>query len=201
VGEIMGKNYSMNSKADARDKRDLYSTPTCLTETFLDAYIFGNPLEDTIWECACGNHAISNVLVERGYKVVSSDKYNAVPIDFLTTFTQVPYIVTNPPYRYAMEFILQAKKLAMKGFAFLLPLSYLHGKARYDKIWMDKDYPLESIYVYNRYPMLGKELREDGLIETGMQVYAWFIWNKKCKHSPEIHWLDIDKYIVRKEKR
>jgi hypothetical protein len=190
----------MNSRAEFRDKRDMYPTPSCLTETFLDAYTFGNPaiLDDIIWECACGDGAISNVLAERGYHVITSDKYGEPSVDFLTAIAHVPYIVTNPPYRYAKEFILQAKKLATKGFAFLLPLSYLHGKERYDKIWMDKEYPLAHVYVYNRSPMLGVPLREDGLIETGMQVYAWFVWESDYWGEPRIHWLDIDRFIVRK---
>ena len=132
----MGKNYSMNSKADERDKKDFYNTPPCLVETFLDAYEFGKDKNYTIWECACGDYAISNVLAERGYSVLTSDKYGEPSVDFMDSTVRVPYIVTNPPYRYAMEFILQAKKLATKGFAFLLPLSYLHGKDKGGMEWL-----------------------------------------------------------------
>ena len=48
--------------------------------------------------------------------------------------------------------------------------------------------------------MLGEPLREDGKIHTGMQTYAWFVWNRAWRgHEPRIRWLDIDKYILRKE--
>lgn len=64
---------------------------------------------------------------------------------------------------------------------------------------MDRSYPLSEIYIFTRYPMLGKELREDGKMETGMMVYAWFVWAKSHEGSPTINWIDINDCILSKK--
>ena len=47
--------------------------------------------------------------------------------------------------------------------------------------------------------MLGEALREDGKFHTGMQVYAWFVWEKKAKEKePVIRFIDINKYVLKK---
>jgi CMP-N-acetylneuraminic acid synthetase len=38
--------------------------------------------------------------------------------------------------------------------------------------------------------MLGEPLREDGFHNTGMMVYAWFVWRKEYYEEPKIRWLD-----------
>lgn len=104
----------------------------------------------------------------------------------------------TPPFSLAFEFVNRAKQLSDK-FAFLLPLSYLHGKKRFDNIYMDKKFPLSKIYVFTRYPMLGEELREDGKYNTGMMVYAWFIWDKNVfNKNAEIHWIDNNSFVLSK---
>ena len=53
-----------------RQKDDFYPTPPEATIALLNSEKFG---EGTIWECACGNGAMSKVLKDSGYKVYSSD--------------------------------------------------------------------------------------------------------------------------------
>jgi hypothetical protein len=81
----------------------------------------------------------------------------------------------------------------------LLPLSYLHGKRRYDNIWNDIKFRLSNVVVFTRYPLIGEPLREDGKYHTGMQVYAWYLWSKYSEsYRPVINWIDNDKYVLRK---
>jgi hypothetical protein len=63
---------------------------------------------------------------------------------------------------------------------------------------MDKSFPLKNIWVFTRYPLLGEPLREDGKFHTGMLVYAWYEWDKTFNGLPTINWLDVDKYVLRK---
>lgn len=82
----------------------------------------------------------------------------------------------------------------------MLPLSYLHGKRRFDEIYSDKNFPLARVYVFTRYPMLGEVLREDGKYNTGMMVYAWFVWDKReAGREPVIRWLDNNDYVLSKK--
>jgi len=117
--------------------------------------------------------------------------------DFLIKKETFDFIITNPPFSLAYEFIQKAKQIATHKFAFLLPLSYLHGKTRFDEIWSDRNFLLSHIYVFVRYPMLGNKLRIDGKYKTGMMVYAWYVWDKDTiNKEPVIKWIDNHKYVI-----
>jgi 23S rRNA G2445 N2-methylase RlmL len=126
-------------------------------------------------------------------------KFNSIIDDFCShNFSEkFDFIITNPPFSLAYEFIQKAKQIATHKFAFLLPLSYLHGKTRFDEIWSDRNFPLSRIYVFVRYPMLGNKLRIDGKYKTGMMVYAWYVWDKNTiNKEPIIKWIDNHKYVI-----
>jgi hypothetical protein len=60
-------------------------------------------LAGVLWECACGDGAISRVLEAAGYQVISTDLvdrgYGCGGHDFLADHTTVvDHIITNPPY-------------------------------------------------------------------------------------------------------
>lgn len=179
---MIGKNFSANNIGQ-RKKSDFYETPYSITEQLLERETFNG----TILEPACGNGAILNLIDAVGYDIEK---------DFLKETKQYDNIITNPPYSLSFEFITKAKQVAHKKIAFLLPLSYLHGKKRFDNIWTDKKFPLARIYVFTRYPMLGDKLREDGKYRTGMMVYAWYIWEKSYKEKPIINWIDNNDNVI-----
>ncbi len=54
------------------------------------------------------------------------------------------------------------------------------------------------MYVYTRYPMLGEPLREDGKYNTGMMVYAWFVFERDYEGSAVIDWIDNNEDVVSK---
>jgi hypothetical protein len=193
----MGKNYSRNNASGKRKPSDLYETHYSLTREFLKATNLRWATNLTISDPCAGNGAIIKVLQEEGFQNIISHDIMTDGVDFLQDNTQVDYIFSNPPYSLANEFILHAKEVCHK-FAFLLPLTYLQGSYRYNHIWGDQKFSLESVWVFNRFPMLGVSLREDGLFPTGMQAMAWFLWERTYSSEPTIHWLDIDKYILRK---
>jgi len=190
-----GKNFSANNATGKRKKSDFYETPYTLTRKFLDVEYFEK--SGTVCEPACGGGAITKVLNEywENDKITAYDKET----NFLWDFDEYNYIITNPPFSLAFEFIQKAKQLAKSKFALLLPLSYLHGKKRYDEIYSDKNYGLEKVYVFTRYPMLGEALREDGKYNTGMMVYAWYVWTNGYSGQPTIDWLDNNEDVLSKK--
>lgn len=197
---MKGKNYSLNNASKKRKESDFYETPYCLTETFLSADLSWEDLP-TLDPC-CGKGAIGKVLLDEGLSVGNLIEHDIDKdgIDFLSYQNPCPQIISNPPYSLANEFILHAKEIATERFAFLLPLSYLQGSKRYNTIWKDETYPLHRVYVFNRFPMMGLPLREDGMLEkTGMMALAWYVWENSPKNWPEIRWLDIDPYILHKK--
>lgn len=141
---MRGKNFSTNNTGK-RKKSDFYETPYSLTEQLLEV----EKLEGSILEPARGNGAISKILKKHDRQPIEYD----IETDFLKETRKCDTIITNPPFSKAFQFILKAKNVAQKKIIFLLPLSYLHGKKRYDYIWQDTDFPLARIYVFTRYPM------------------------------------------------
>ena len=123
------RNYALNE----RETNDYYATEPKALELLLDKEIFA----PHIWECACGEGHLSEVLSKRGYIVKSTDLinrgYGEGGIDFLEykgTFNGD--IITNPPYKYAKEFVEKALDVIPNGnrVVMLLKLQFLEGKAR-----------------------------------------------------------------------
>ncbi len=188
----MGKNFSCNNASGKRKKSDFYETPYSITRQFLER----EKIAGTILEPSCGNGAIVKVCKDMGMTVIGKDL--SLGQDFLDEKKSYDAIITNPPFSLAYEFIQKAKTLT-NYFALLLPLSYLHGKKRFDNIYSDARFPLSRIYVFTRYPMLGEKLRRDGKYNTGMMVYAWFVWDKKTVgQKPVIEWIDNNDFILSK---
>ena len=71
-----------NERGD-REKNDFYPTPESATQALLDRQKF----QGNVWECACGNGAMSKLMIKNGYDVYSSDLidrgYGDTGIDFL----------------------------------------------------------------------------------------------------------------------
>lgn len=112
-----------------RRDRDFYSTPNQCVYALCD--FLNIPRTTRIWEPACGGGAIVKALHEKGYgKVIASDI--ATGIDFLTTDLpeNVGYIITNPPFSLAAEFIEHGIELGVP-FAYLLKIQYWNSKKRY----------------------------------------------------------------------
>ena len=185
----IGKNYSCNNTGK-RKKSDFYETPYSLTCQLL----LVEKLNGSILEPATGNGAIAKMLKKLGYRYTEYD----IEKDFLKETKKYDTIITNPPYSLSFDFIKKAKEVANKKIILLLPLSYLHGKKRFDNIWNDKNFPLSKIYVFTRYPMLGEKLRTDGKYNTGMMVYAWYVWEKGYFGEPVIKWIDNNDYVITK---
>jgi hypothetical protein len=84
-----------------REGRDFYATPPWVTEALLRHVRF----RGAVWEPCCGDGAMSSVLADHGYDVVSTDLvdrgFGTPGVDFLASHS-VPLgcrsIVTNPPY-------------------------------------------------------------------------------------------------------
>lgn len=114
-----------------RAKDDFYSTPSECTAALLP-HIKDFP--NMIWEPACGEGAISKVLLAGGYSVFSSDIRNyGYPHTSLSDFLSLsragpPAVVTNPPYKYAEAFICQAFALGCTHIAMLLKSNFWHAR-------------------------------------------------------------------------
>ena len=116
-----------------RQKEDYYATEPKATEWLCKLEKF----DGRILEPSCGEGHISEVLKKAGYDVVSRDLidrgYGDVA-DFLSIDNTEweGDIVTNPPYKYAKEFVEKALQIIPTGnkVAMFLKLTFLEGKNR-----------------------------------------------------------------------
>lgn len=116
-----------------RQENDYYATDPLAAELLLQEEVFSNH----IWECACGEKHLSRVFKEHGYQVRSSDLIDRCGnevYDFLSdkNITWNGDIITNPPYKFATQFVQKAIDIIPDGrkVAMFLKLQFLEGKER-----------------------------------------------------------------------
>ena len=164
------------------DSYNFYPTFWLVTEALLEVEEFGS----SVWEPACGDGAISEVLIKHGYEVDSSDimdrGYGAVE-DFFESDRIAESIVTNPDYDYSEEFVRRALEKTTYKVAMLLPLSFLASRGRYD---LFRSTPLKCVYVFTgRISLYPHDWR--GSKGNGRETYAWFVWQHGYEGNPTIH--------------
>jgi hypothetical protein len=119
--------------AKGRKENDFYPTPPEVTIALINFLQINNILapNSSIWEPACGNNAMVNVLEQYGYNVHATDIITGD--DYLTTQPNQTFdaIITNPPFNLADAFITKAVE-ETDVVAMVLKGSYWHAKKRYD---------------------------------------------------------------------
>lgn len=177
-----------------RQEDDFYATDPHAIDELLKAESFSHD----VWECACGMNHLSYRLMDYGFNVRMSDIKKRIDddrieiIDFLKVknYTWDGDIITNPPYKYAVEFIQQALNVVKRDckVAMLLRIQFLEGKQRYEKIFIDN--PPCRIYVFTKrlYCAINGEFYEHS---SSAICYAWFVWVKGFKGKPTIEWINV----------
>lgn len=195
---MKGTSLAGTSLTRERVEDDFYATDPKSLELLLDKLKEDNiELDKYIWEPACGKGHLSEVLKNKGYSVYSTDLvdrgYGIGDIDFLAinyhNFTGD--IITNPPYKYAQEFVEHSLYTMQDGHycIMFLKIQFLEGKARKE---MFKIYPPKYVYVFSerQNPMRnGSPVDEKGKKWSSTMCFAWFIWEKGFTGEPIIRWI------------
>ncbi|WP_144509863.1 hypothetical protein [Bacillus sp. FJAT-22090] len=175
-----------NKNTGQREANDFYATPSHAVLSLLEKESFtGN-----VWECACGDGAISKVLKENGFEVYSTDKidrgYGEGTLDFISDHNiKAENIITNPPYNQALEFVEKGLESSSGKVALLLKLNFLEGQKR--KVFFEK-YPPKNVYVFSK-RLTFYEPDSDKKGKSGVLAFAWFVWEKGNTDKPTIDWI------------
>ncbi len=188
----MDATYNLNGSFKPTTKRfadlkgaDFYPTPRWATFALIESEGFTGD----IWEPACGDGAMSDVLAETGNQIISSDLYDRgygeSDHDYLATTRRAPNIITNPPFNCAEGFVETGLRAAGQKFALLLRLAFLEGANRANTIF--HKYPPSRVWVFSeRITFYPKGAVVAG---SGTTAYAWFVWDKSKANATELAWL------------
>lgn len=114
------------NSAYKRVESDFYPTPREATVALLD--FLALPTKTVVWEPACGEGHMVDVMQEYDLQVIGTDIQSGT--DYLTTEDRVcDWIITNPPFSLADQFIERSIESG-KPFAMLLKAQYWHAKKR-----------------------------------------------------------------------
>lgn len=184
---------SSNHSLKERHNYDFYATPP----SAIDDLFAQEEFDHDIWEPACGQGHLSKRMEELGKKVLSTDLidrgYGDTGVDFLGDYliNRGSYfegdIITNPPYKIALEFLNKALQVVEVGskIAFFLKIQFLEGQKRGEFF---KRFPPKVIYVYSR--RISCAMNGDfEKYNAAAMCHAWFVWEKGFKGEPVIRWI------------
>lgn len=178
-----------NHSSHDRQREDYYATEPAATQWLVKLEQF----HSHILEPSCGEGHISKELIKAGYTVTSRDLidrgYGEIA-DFLS-IDNIEWngdIITNPPYKYAQEFVEKALQIIPNGnkVAMFLKLTFLEGKGRRH---LFRNTPPIRVWVSSsrlKCAMNG----EFASMGSSATAYAWFVWEKGYKGTTEIKWFN-----------
>jgi hypothetical protein len=156
-------------------------------------YVEAQQLPQCIWEPAAGDGAIVRPFQAAGFTVMASDiaDYGLAGcriIDYLTSkpIRGVEGIVTNPPYRLAVQFAEKALREA-PYLALLLRTNFLESTARLK--FFRKHEPPRIWISSRRLPMMHRHGWQ-GPRASSNTCFAWFVWDERSEQKRIIDWFD-----------
>lgn len=122
----IGGRINGGNPAYKRNESDFYPTPPEVTQALLNFLKIDKT--KVIWEPACGEGHMVNVMKDYGYDVIATDIKTGT--DYLSSISVMcDWIITNPPFRLSEDFIKKSIEMH-KPFALLLKSQYFHAARR-----------------------------------------------------------------------
>ena len=162
---------SATNRGLQRNEKDAYPTPSWCTEVLMPQIAWGE--QPRILEPCVGDGAILDVIRPVTESIEVCEIADPYCIDFLTyqPSQRIDFIVTNPPFSMAQEFIEHALDLA-NCVIMLLPLGFYGSKERHE--WWTQ-YEPSAQFVLSRRPSFSRN--KDGKWGTDSESYAWVCWD------------------------
>lgn len=191
---FIGLQASNHSEKD-REKDDYYATNPSALKIFLKKLKEdGIELDKNIHENACGGGHLSEVLKSEGYEVFSTDLidrgYKGMNSTFDVLKQKIEWsgdILTNPPYKYAEDFLKRSMDSISDGnkVIMFLKIQFLEGKKRKE---LFKKYPPKYVYVNSARQLCAMNGEFEKYTATAL-CYCWFVWEKGFSGDPVIKWI------------
>lgn len=181
---------SATNRGGKRIAADFYATPKDCIKNFLDHY---GAINGRVLEPSAGNGNIVEVVKNSGENIVTSVELRAEEADNLQavsdeviigdflklkTGEKFDYIIGNPPYSLAQEFIEKCFEIADDNtkIIMLLRTSFLESRKRHD-FW--QKHPVNGLYVLSKRPSFTGA-------GTDATSYSWFVWDGTNKQTIKV---------------
>jgi hypothetical protein len=182
----------MAQRHEAADSKDDFPTPPWATRALIEHVIGADEVRGlSCLEPACGRGYMAKPLAEYFGRIDAADAYH-YGFGRIRDFLTYPYearshdwVITNPPFRLAEEFVERALVVARKGVAILARTVFLESVGRYENIF-SKSPPAVFAQFTERVPMVKGRLDRKASTATG---YAWFVWEVEGFASPRLAWV------------
>lgn len=178
---------------EERQREDFYATSPIAAKLLLEIERF----EGSIWEPSCGEGHLSKVFEKHGYYVISTDLiyrgYGQGDRDFLAIDNQEwrGNIITNPPYRYAQEFVEKALQIIPTGkkVAMFLKVQFLEGKKRKE---LFRQHPPKTVHISSSRILCAKNGEFQKMKDGGGSAvaYCWIVWEKGFQGPTTLKWFN-----------
>ena len=184
----------MSQRVERRDAPDDFPTPPWATRALCEHVLDGavSLRSKNCLEPACGVGHMARVLQEYFGAVQMSDAFDygcGMKRDFLThpfTPRSIDWVITNPPFRLAEQFVLRSLTIATEGVAVLVRTVFLESVGRYRNLFEHQP-PTKFAQFTERVPMLRGRLDRKGTTATG---YAWLVWELDARDAvPQLLWI------------
>jgi predicted RNA methylase len=209
--QLSGQNTSsavMAQRREAKDSLDYFATPPWATRALTELLRRQGEAMHlmSVWDPACGEGYMARPLAEAFGQVVATDvhDYRAAwhgqdGVDDILlrgapqTVGDVPilgadWIITNPPFRLAHQFIDRAIPLARSGVAMLVRSTFTEGAEQYRKLF-SKTPPTDILQFVERVVMTKGRPQDPNIAvphpKTGKlrkpssaTAYCWLVWQK-----------------------
>lgn len=194
-------NLTMGARTGAkntRDEHDFYATdPQALIDFIKQYEKDGKRLSKNVIEPCAGEGHLSEVLKQNCENVQSWDlvqrKYPLDKVmDFLTYNPAELHdadIVTNPPFKYALEFIKHGLNIISDGHRVIMfmKIQFLESVKRYEELFVHKN--LRYVYVCSHRQLTVQNAEFDRENKVKTMCLAWFVFERGYYGEPTLRWI------------
>lgn len=174
---------------------DDFPTPPWATRALIEHVLWQETQSLAALSClepACGAGHMAKVLAEY-FKAITC--YDICDYGFgqQRDYLRSPYatgswdwVITNPPFRLAEEFVLRSLEVARIGVAILARTVFIESVGRYEKLFRSRP-PTTYAQFTERVPMVKGRLDKKATTATS---YCWLVWHKSAAiTAPRLVWI------------
>jgi hypothetical protein len=182
----------MAQRGEGKKSLDDFPTPLWATRALIEKVIGKDAIHAlSCLEPACGRGHMAVALAEYFGTVEPRDVFDygfGGVGDFLKSKQAAgsfDWVITNPPFRLAEDFILRGLPIARVGVAMLVRTVFIESVGRHERLFLPRP-PTYVAQFTERVPMVKGRVDKKASTATG---YAWVVWDKRRKSKTELVWI------------